>query len=217
MITSYNEMPIGIYQRLLDIDRQQLSPEETQLKRIALLTDIAEEELLTMPIAEFKLYSSRTLFLTEPLPEPRKIIPYAYKIGKYDLMLHSNLESITTAQYIDFQAYCKEADSHIVEILSVFLVPKGCRYLEGYNVNDVQRAIRDNLSVVDTLTLNAFFFERYRQLTLISLIYCRVRIALMRRGKRREALKREMAMLQMPSSSDGAGTTMSLPSLRPLA
>ena len=161
MITSFKELPVGLW---LDIRRlQEEIPDETDrhVAILAVLTGKTEREILNAPLEDFREWSARAAFLTAPAPDVPSRIASAYKAGDFTLIPTTDLRKVTTAQYIDFQNFAPEGEKRIVELLSVFLVPQGLTYNDGYDVLDVQAAIREDLSVLDTLALSAFFLRKY--------------------------------------------------------
>ena len=59
------------------------------------------------------------------------------------------------------------------KILSIFLIPDGCKYNDGYDIVDLQKVIRENLSFRVAEGLLGFFIEKYGKLLIHSLVYCR--------------------------------------------
>ena len=70
-----------------------------------------------------------------------------------------NFHKLTTAQYIDFQSYSKDSDYS--KMLSVFLVPKGKKYGEGYDALEVINDV-STMPVGEVLGLMGFFIILYR-------------------------------------------------------
>ncbi|MCM1502191.1 MAG: hypothetical protein NC115_05940 [Bacteroidales bacterium] len=161
MITSYKELPIGKYQRIMELCRDESIPQfDMQMSVFAILSDIPEEELLDMPIAEFKEIASKATFLEMDMPEMNgRKAASIYRLGKWELVPSLDIRKITTAQYVDFQTFCRE-DSRTAKMLSCFLIPKGCRYNDGYDITQVHKAIEDNMSIYDAAELSAFFLRK---------------------------------------------------------
>ena len=130
------------------------------------LAQASEDEVLRLPLDTFTRYSSATRFLEAECPE--NLIPAvakSYPVGGFVLVPVTDMREVTAAQYIDFQTFAPDADAHLVELLSVSLVPEGMTYNDGYDLADVQAAIREHLSVQDALALVADFFRRWLALT----------------------------------------------------
>ena len=110
---------------------------------------------------------------------------------------------IITAQYIDYLSFVKDAERNVPQILSCFLVPKGCKYNEGYDIVEVQQAIRDCMSVADALALAAFFLRRYVDSIKVSLTFSR-RLLRRLKGKEKERLEERLEALKgLTRSGDG--------------
>lgn len=165
MIDNYESLTIGKYLEIQAIEADQsLEDIDRQVRVLSVLTGRSERDLLNAPIAEYRELAARSEFLTrQPAKIGRPALAYALP-GGWDLVATSDLRRITTAQYIDFQTYAEDPDRYAVELLSVFLVPRGKHYNDGYDVAQVQAAVRDNLSVAEVLALTAFFLSRYARL-----------------------------------------------------
>ncbi len=191
MIDSYSKLPLGMY---LDIRALQEDPaiDETDLrvKVCALLAGKTEREVLNAPISESAAWFRGMAFLSDEAPIARRIAD-AYQVGGFDLVPTTDLRKLTTAQYFDFQAFAPGGEAKLPELLAAFLVPRGKTYGDGYDVVEVQQAIRDALPVTDVLALSAFFLSKYAALIRAT----RCSLATMSRTEKipqRKALIREM-------------------------
>lgn len=186
MIDSYHKLPIGLYLDICAVNEDPALDELTkQVRTLAALSGKTEAEILNQPIADYKAMVAASMFLTreaEGIGRPAS----EYKIGGFTLVPVSDYRKLTAAQYLDFQTLYPERDRRVVELLSVGLVPKGCKYGEGYDIAEVQHAIRENLSVADTLALAAFFFKSWIQYLLRSLTYSKRQARRLPKDKRRE-------------------------------
>ena len=183
IIDNYDALPVGLYLDIVDVSRSDLPEIDKQVRIISMLTGLAESDVLALPIDTYKRYAEKTIFLQQPCAEGR--VASSYKAGAFDLVPTSDLAKITAAQYIDFQTLSKEGDAKTVELLSIFLVPRGKRYADGYDIAEVQQAIRRDLSVRDVITLAAFFFRKYVQSIASSLTSCKRAIRRMRDPSKR--------------------------------
>lgn len=164
MIDNYADLPLGRYLDIEAVSRDDaLEDIDRQVRIIAILSGRTERDLLAAPIAEYADLAAKTAFLARPCPAGRTARQYI--AGDFTLIPTADLTKVTTAQYIDFQTFAPDADAHLVELLSVSLVPEGMTYNDGYDLADVQAAIREHLSVQDALALVADFFRRWLALT----------------------------------------------------
>ena len=165
MIDSYKSLPIGDYQKILALCKDDgLEELDRQVKILSILTGIGEDEILDLPIQEFKVMTSRMGFLERDLPTEVTRLEESYRIGRFDLVPVIDMRKISTAQYIDFQSFHQAGfEEHFVEILSCILIPKGRKYNQDYDIIEVQDAIRRDLNVHDGASIYAFFMFSCRE------------------------------------------------------
>ena len=165
IIQSYRELPIGDYQDILALCKDESLEElDRQVKILSILTKVDEDTLLNLPIQEFKVLTSRMGFLEKDLPTKVTRLADSYKIGKFELVPVTDMRKVITAQYIDFQSFHQAGfEDHFVEILSCLLIPKGMKYNQDYDIIEVQDAIRKDLNVHDAASLYAFFIFSCRE------------------------------------------------------
>lgn len=165
IIQSYRELPIGDYQDILALCKDESLEElDRQVKILSILTKMDEDTLLNLPIQEFKVLTSRMGFLEKDLPTKVTRLEKSYKIGKFELVPVTDMRKVITAQYIDFQSFHQAGfEDHFVEILSCLLIPKGMKYNQDYDIIEVQDAIRKDLNVHDAASLYAFFIFSCRE------------------------------------------------------
>lgn len=157
IIDNYRDLPIGKYLDILELSKDEsVDALEQQVKTISILTGLTEDEVLALPIAKYKELAGKTEFLEKQYDGSLRVAK-SYGLAGMELIPVKDISKISTAQYVDFQTFTKEGDKYIVESLSTLLIPKGKKYNEGYEIADVHKAIRENLSVADVLSLSAFF------------------------------------------------------------
>lgn len=165
-------MPFGVYQRLMAVIDSTEEESERNLSILAILTGIEEEKLLDYPLDEFSKLMSKAAFLLDQ-PKLDKV-KAEYKVGGFVLCPVVKMSKITAGQYIDFQTYAKDGDKNIIEMLSCLLVPKGYKYNNGYDIEELQSAVRRDMNVLDIITLVRFFMECSVKSIACSLSSCRV-------------------------------------------
>ena len=161
IIDNYRNLPVGKWLEILELSKDENVDElEQQVKTIAILTGLTEDEVLGLPIMEYKSLAGKTKFLEKEY-EGKLQIAKSYGLNGMELIPVKDFSKITTAQYVDYQTFSKEGDMYLVQTLSTLLVPKGKKYNDGYDMDAVQQAIRDNLSVADVVSLYAFFLTKW--------------------------------------------------------
>lgn len=192
IIDSYRRLPVGKYRDIRNVCRDEsLDDLDRQVKIIAILADMDEDDVLNLPIQQYAEMAAKSRFLEDMETTDANSISKVYYVGGFELVPVTDHRRITAAQYIDFQEYAKAGDENLVEILSCLLIPKGMAYNRGYDVIDVQNAIRQDMSVSDALTLTAFFFASYRRLISAFLTSSRKAAGrILNPGKRRRIMER---------------------------
>lgn len=217
MITNYNDLPVGKYKQLVEIaKRGNIAEDEQNIAIVSILADMTEEEVERMPYVEMRALFAQAGFLYETPKEEK--VKRSYQVGRFDCEAVAKPEKLTTAQYTDFKQLASLADEKPEVLLSIFLVPKGKAYCEGYDIEELQNDIREHLPIGAGLAILAFFLRRLRRSTESMLIYSASLMkaaSMSAKGEEKEMLKaktKEM-VAAIHSWRNGAGSTMWLPSL----
>ena len=203
IIDNYRNLPVGKWLEILELSKDEnVDALEQQVKTIAILTGLTEDEVLDLPIMEYKSLASKTKFLEKEY-EGKLQIAKSYGLNGMELIPVKDFNKITTAQYVDYQTFSKEGDMYLVQTLSTLLVPKGKKYNDGYDMDAVQQAIRDNLSVADVVSLYAFFLTKWVKSIKDSQTYLDKEIKKIPNKEMREKLMKQMQ--EMRSKINGVG------------
>lgn len=216
MIDSYKTLPIGKYLDIVRINEGDADNLQKQVETIAVLSDCAPEDVLALPLGEYKERACRASFLDTLTPDDAGRMADEYRLGDFELVPVKDARKIITAQYVDFQEYIKREGNIFVEMISCMLIPKGKRYGEGYDITEVQAAIRDSLTVADALALSAFFLNLFDALMLDSLNYSEVMAQGLTKAKRTIATELIQAA-KMRFQISGGGLRMLMRPLRRVA
>ena len=155
MITSWKDMPVGMFKRLLQVDDKS---EDRAFEVVAVLCDTTVDDILDRPLAEVKKMRADTKFLEKP-PKVH-LVKDRYRLGDTTYVFNADYTDVTVNQYIDFVNTPKDTE-HISEILSVFLIPNGCKYGKGYKLEKAVQDIDRYLGYEDANSLSAFFLGRW--------------------------------------------------------
>lgn len=210
IIDNYDRLLLGQHQSIVAISKdEKLEDLDRQVKILSILSGLSEDEVLHLPIAEYKEMVRKSRFLEEPAVRLRPLGRH-YQVGDFDLCPVTDYRKLETAQYVDFQTYAPQMDEHPVEFLSIILVPKGHRYNEGYDILEVQEALRKNMSVAEGATITAFFLTLCSKSIRDSLNTSRQEAKKIRDRKKREEV---MGMIRqqerlLDGSGDGSGVSI---------
>lgn len=204
MIKSWKELSIGKLMEIRDIQNDEAIDGQYTMTvaMMSVLSDIPEDDLYDLKLEEFSKMTSDMQFLMQPVP--KVAVCDKYKIGGYELVLVKDLKDLTASQFIDYQTFIKDADRYIVELLSIFLIPKGKKYCKDYDIAEVQRVIRENLSVADAESITAFFLLSFKVLYKSMQIYLTKKLKKMKKTMRMEEAQRiQEAIVNLERSGVG--------------
>ncbi len=208
IIDNYNKLTLGKYMEIQEVSRNDsLEDIDKQVQILSILTGVAEEEILHLPNQDYKELVVKSGFLD---PENINYHPVAkkYILGKFELIPCRDFRKIETCQYIDFQTYAPDLDKYLVEFLSVILVPKGHRYNEGYDILEVQKAIREEMSVSDGVSLAGFFLTWCRKSIKDSLNYSKQEAMRIKDKTKREEILGKIREQERLLETSGDGSQM---------
>lgn len=203
MIDNYNDVTIEKYLEIKAVIDGGYDDDVTNVKLVSILADMTEDEVGNLNLTEYHKLNQKLVFLTE-MPV-QKIVATKYKLGGYELETVLNMKDMTVSQYIDYQTFVKDLDKYLVEMLSIFLIPKGKKYNEGYDIIEVQKVIRENLSIVDAMSMSGFFLLLYQSLTKATLSSLIRRLKKMKKKMKNqeEIQKMEEAIANLEQSGVG--------------
>lgn len=169
------------YRTLLDI-REAANIEDENERVYAIMEAVFGEDVLDLPLKDFNEKCKELQFLQKEIPNDLHVKDI--KVNGREYYFDGLLGKITTAQYIDFQNYQKNNDEQ--KSFSVFIIPKGHKYNDGY---DMEQVFNDILDIpVPVLFSASFFFSR--QFELFIRIFRRYSIKQMKKlGLPKEAIE----------------------------
>lgn len=210
MIKDYNTLSVGKYLQIHKVAKEEeLSDIDKQVAIIAILADMSEDEVLDLPILEYKALAEQSKFLEKPMNVPKQIAS-TYTLDGLELVPTTDIRKMTTSQYIDFQNFSKEGEDKLIEVLSCFLIPKGKKYNDGYDIIQVQKALREYLTIPNCLALSAFFLAKFNKSMKGMLIYSKwiARMRLKKGQEKKKILKEIDQMMKEIPNGDGFNVSM---------
>ena len=138
------------YRQLLDI-REAANIEDENERVYAIMEAVYGEDVLNLPLKDFNEKCKELSFLQKAIPNDLHV--KNIKVNGREYYFDGLLGKITTAQYIDFQNYLKNEDEQ--KTFSVFIIPKGHSYNDGY---DMEQVFNDILDVPVPILFSASFF-----------------------------------------------------------
>lgn len=196
---NWKDITIEIYDKIRQLDTEIITQEEAldiNVKLISILCDVNEDEIINLPLTEFTILVGKTEFLKNM---PTLGIETKYRIGDRVFEVQTNLRAMTTAQFIDFQTLAKDKDKNMKNLLACFMIPKGKKYGEDYDIIEVAEYLYKNMSIATARSVMFFFTLQYQTLQMV-ILNCSIKEMkkTLKREKNEETKKKlEEALEQM--------------------
>lgn len=203
MIDNYDALTLGTYMRVNAALEGPGDDLEKQVQILSILSDRPEDELLLLPLADYANMAKQSAFLREHCKPTQIGEGYTYQ----GLVPTRDFRKINTAQYIDFQTFAKGFPGSLPQLLSVFLVPEGHAYNDGYDMAAVQEKV-GTMPFADALGLAAFFFAQFLKLTRDSLTSWEEQVRITKDKTEKEKIVQKMMEVQELLQISGVGLRM---------
>lgn len=172
---SWEKITVNVFERLnAAVDAAEVTGNEyvdllnKQVAMLSVLCDVDEDTIADLNTTDFNNLVRQTDFLNET---PKKNIIDKVTLNGKEYEIFLSVGEMTMSQYIDFQTLFPQRDKNFKQILSIFIIPKGCSYGEGYRIEDVIKDIGDYLPITDANNIMFFFALAFQSLTKVMLTY----------------------------------------------
>lgn len=138
---------------------------------------------VNLPLTELNKYSGALEFLNKEVPVVN--IKDKYNINGVTYNSNYNLTQVTAAQFIDYQNYI--GTEHFEDYLSVFFIPEGHKYNDGYDIEKVKKDLLE-LDFPTVKSISFFLILQLEKLLISFLSYLKkdLRKMKMEKEKRKE-------------------------------
>lgn len=196
---SWRDVTINEYFELCDIvNDETLELYDKEVKVIAFVNGMDENDVWNLNMTDFKALQAKKSWINS-FDINEKAVFRKIKIGDIKCDVNVNLRSFTVAQYIDFQTFWpkrREMEKYMGNILACFIIPTGCKYNEGYDIQKLSASITESLDIMTANEILLFFLASYLNSTRATLIYLRLMMMwTMRRMKKPEQKEKMQALM----------------------
>lgn len=132
---NWDSITYSEFEQLVQILASDIPEHYKTVNLISLLSGWSIDELEDLPVTVFQSLIPALDFLNEMPKEIKHKNEYEVNGRKY--ILQADVDKICTAQFLDYTNYVKEENISVTKLASVFLIPEGCKYGEGYDINQV--------------------------------------------------------------------------------
>jgi hypothetical protein len=161
MIKSFDELSIKKYRELIELEK--IDDTEYGLQILSILSDIEIDELLDMPLDDFTKLMGQTKFIYGNVERmDYKKLGKKITINGKEYRLVKNARDLSAGQYIDYKAYIQRENfwKMLPYILTIFLIPEGHKYNNGYDVVELANEFDEHLNLPTALTISDFFLHQ---------------------------------------------------------
>jgi hypothetical protein len=157
---TYYDLTIDKYLQIKEALENAEDDLNTQVTLLSIINECTEDELLDLPLPEYHKKVEDLAFLSEPI-NPRPNCPKTITIDKEVFESVRDVKKFTAGQYIDYNSLIKSEDFYQVlpNILACFFIPKGKDYGKDYDIMEVAKKIRYNVSIGLAMDV-CFFFQK---------------------------------------------------------
>ena len=193
MIKSFDELTIKKYRDLINLEK--IDDTEYGIEILSILSDMEPDELLDMPLEKFASLMAQTKFIYGNVEKADyKKLGKVITVNGKDYRLMKSARDLTAGQYIDYKAYIQRDDfiGMLPYILTVFLIPEGHKYNNGYDVSELAKEFDENMSLPIALSVSDFFLHQSMMSIRSSVTYLKWKMKRMMKKEKNQEMKEQI-------------------------
>lgn len=171
---SWKDINLKEYKKIVEILNRELDSDlEKDISILAVLLNVPEDSLYDMNIMELQRLLGQMSWIKEEKYVYKNKIKKMNKLvidGK-EYVVNPDINKFTVSQYLDFQNFWDNRNERMGNLLAVFIIPKGCKYNEGYDVIKLADRLEEVFTLDDWNDVCFFFLKNYYSSIKVSLIY----------------------------------------------
>ena len=180
---SPGDLPLAKYLKTLEIfNDESLSDLDKNIEILAIYADTTVDSILKLrpdAVEEYFAQMSNSISSYKPSNSKR---PKKIKINDQVYTINYNIGKLNMAQYIDFQQIIVKKNylENLPALLSIFIIPKGHKYNDDYDIIELRNILENNITLDEALSI--IFFSKMKSISLIKLklLYYRSMLKIMR-------------------------------------
>lgn len=196
---SPGELPLSKYLKTLEIfNDKYLSDLDKNIEILAIYADTTVDSILKLrpdDVGAHLVDMSNVISSYKPSnskhPKNIKINDQVYKVNY-------NIGKLNMAQYIDFQQTIvnKNYLENLPALLSIFIIPKGHKYNDDYDILELRNILENNMTLDEALSIVFFLKTKSISLIKLKLLYYKLMLKIMRLTTRDKQTKEMLRMTQ---------------------
>ena len=180
---SPGELPLSKYLKTLEIfNDKYLSDLDKNIEILAIYSDTTVDDILKLRPDEAGAYLSEMSERISSYKPSNAKHPKNIKINDNVYTVNYNIGKLNMAQYIDFQQTIvnKNYLENLPALLSIFIIPKGHKYNDDYDILELRNILENNMTLDEALSIVFFLKTKSISLIKLKLLYYKLMLKIMR-------------------------------------
>ena len=196
---SPGDLPLAKYLKTLEIfNDTSLSDLDKNVEILAIYADTTVDSILKLRPDEVGAHIAEMSEAISSYKPSNSKRPKKIKINDQVYTINYNVGKLNMAQYIDFQQIIVKKNylENLPALLSIFIIPKGHKYNDDYDILELRKVLENNMTLDEALSI--VFFSKMKSTNLIKtkLLYYKAMLKTMRWTTRDKQTKETLRMAE---------------------
>lgn len=196
---SPGELPLSKYLKTLEIfNDKYMSDLDKNIEILAIYTDTTVDDILKLRPEEVGTHLADMSNVISSYKPSNSKHPKNIKINDNVYIVNYNIGKLNMAQYIDFQQTIvnKNYLENLPALLSIFIIPKGHKYNDDYDILELRNILENNMTLDEALSIVFFLKTKSISLIKLKLLYYKLMLKIMRWTTRDKQTKEMLRIAQ---------------------
>ena len=196
---SPGDLPLSKYLKTLEIfNDKYLSDLDKNIEILAIYADTTVDDILKLLPDEVGMYMAEMSDVISSYKPSNSKHPKNIKINDQVYKVNYNIGKLNMAQYIDFQQTIvnKNYLENLPALLSIFIIPKGHKYNDDYDILELRNILENNITLDEALSIVFFLKTKSISLIKLKLLYYKLMLKIMRWTTRDKQTKEMLRIAQ---------------------
>lgn len=196
---SPGELPLSKYLKTLEIfNDKYMSDLDKNIEILAIYTDTTVDDILKLRPEEVGAHLADMSNVISSYKPSNSKHPKSIKINDNVYTVNYNISKLNMAQYIDFQQTIvnKNYLENLPALLSIFIIPKGHKYNDDYDILELRNILENNMTLDEALSIVFFLKTKSISLIKLKLLYYKLMLKIMRWTTRDKQTKEMLRIAQ---------------------
>ena len=196
---SPGDLPLSKYLKTLEIfNDKTLSDLDKNIEILAIYTDTTVDDILKLRPEDVGVHMAEMSNIISSYKPSNSKHPKKIKISDNVYNVNYSLNKLNMAQYIDFQQTIVKKNylENLPTLLSIFIIPKGHKYNDDYDILELRNILENNITLDEALSIVFFLKTKSMSLIKLKLLYYKLMLKIMRWTTRDNQTKEMLRMAQ---------------------